>query len=224
MALGALGRIAHGRGGSGERHLPHGRWRTHVAAPNGPGAPQRAAERAHGPDRLGRHARRSAHGVCDDSGGRRRDGRAAAAVRRRLPVDRRWRDVDAGERPASGAPLLLRRHRGRPDQGGPRVRAVLTDARVQGWRQDVRARLAAPGARGQSRAVDRPRRRAPHVVRQRRRRVRDARRRQGVGAHDPVDRSILYRDRGQFRDAVSHSAAACRTTACGAGRVPRAIR
>src|SRR6185312_8203287 len=90
------------------------------------------------------------------------------------------------------------------DQRRSRVRVVLADARIEGWRQVVRARLAAPRACRQPRPVDGSRRCAPHAARQRRWRVSHARRRESMGAHGAADRAVLYGDRRQLGDALSH--------------------
>ena len=202
VAPAALGRQPYGRGGPGQRTLQDQRRRQDVEASHRSRVEERPPDRSHRPHRHRNLGAEPQARVRVHSGGSRHHRGSAGTLRGRVPLRRRRRDVDPGQRPAGDPALLLRRDLGGPRRQPARVRQFLIAAREQGWRPHLCPRVAIARARRPSRPVVRSARRgAPHP-RQRRRSVRDLRRGPGVVAHADSDRPVLRRDRGQLARAL----------------------
>src|SRR6266496_2112303 len=113
LAPAALGRQPHGRRGQGQRALQDRRRRQDVEAAHRSGAEERPARRSHWPHRHRDLGAEPQARVRLHPGGSRRHRSGAGALRRRVPLRRRRRYVDAGQRPAGHPALLLRRDLGR---------------------------------------------------------------------------------------------------------------
>ena len=160
------------------------------------------ADRPHRPRRL---EERPAHRLRDRAVGRGRHEqhrRGPEQERRRLPLGRRRRDLDAHE-PAQPEAVLLLPDPRRPREPRARVRARLRAPRLGRRRQVVPRGPLREDPPGQPRPGHRPAPPQTAPARDRRRRLPELRRREELGAPEPIRRGRVLPDQPRHERPVS---------------------